>query len=154
MYFEDVRTLEELRKEYRRLVKENHPDNGGSEETIKTINIEYERLFKVLEMNDMEQTENKYNMEFDEQFRDIINKIINFDISIEICGMWIWVSGNTFECKTELKMFGFRWASKKKMWYWHNPEEQLKGYGKTTMSDIRMKYGSQIVKERKVVCIA
>ena len=47
-YFKNIKTLEELRKEYKRLVKENHPDNGGSVEAIKTINVEYEQLFKVL----------------------------------------------------------------------------------------------------------
>lgn len=34
-YFTNCETLEELRKEYKRLVKENHPDNGGSEDAIK-----------------------------------------------------------------------------------------------------------------------
>ena len=38
-YFKNIKTLEELRKEYKRLVKENHPDNGGSVESIKTINV-------------------------------------------------------------------------------------------------------------------
>lgn len=42
-YFTNVQTLEELRKEYKRLVKQNHPDNGGSEDIIKIINVEYER---------------------------------------------------------------------------------------------------------------
>ena len=39
-YFTNVRTLEELRKEYKRLVKQYHPDNGGDTETIKEINAE------------------------------------------------------------------------------------------------------------------
>ena len=47
-YFKNIETLEQLRKEYKRLVKENHPDNGGSDEAIKIINAEYEELFKVL----------------------------------------------------------------------------------------------------------
>ena len=48
MYFKDIQSLEELRKEYKRLVKVNHPDNGGSEDAIKVINVEYELTFKVL----------------------------------------------------------------------------------------------------------
>lgn len=51
-YFNNIRTLEELRKEYKRLVKANHPDNGGSVETIKIINVEYEICFKILENAD------------------------------------------------------------------------------------------------------
>lgn len=154
-YFKNIKTLEELRKEYKRLVKENHPDNGGSVEAIKTINVEYEQLFKVLKNNDKAENKKKYNMEEDEMLRNIINSIINLNIDIEICGFWIWVSGNTYGCKTELKQNGFRWASKKKMWYWHNPEEAVKGNGKTTMDDIRTKYGSQVIKESvSRVCIA
>ena len=154
-YFKNIKTLEELRKEYKRLVKENHPDNGGSVEAIKTINVEYEQLFKVLKNSDTKENKKKYNMKEDEMLRNIINSIINLNIDIEICGSWIWVSGNTYGCKTELKQNGFRWASKKKMWYWHNPEEVVKGNGKTTMDDIRTKYGSQVIKESASrVCIA
>lgn len=148
-YFKNVGTLEELRREYKRFVKENHPDNGGSVEAIKNINVEYEQLFKVLKNNDKNgKTEHtKYNMAEDKMLRNVINNIINFNINIEICGSWIWVSGNTYGCKTELKQNGFHWASKKKMWYWHNPEEQVRGNGKATMDDIRSKYGSHIMKE-------
>lgn len=145
-YFNNIRTLEELRKEYKRLVKANHPDNGGSVETIKIINVEYEICFKVLEKADTVSSNNKYNMAEDEMLREIINAIINLNIEIEICGSWIWVSGNTYSCKQELKNSGFHWASKKKMWYWHNPEEQTRSNGKTSMNDIRMKYGSQVVR--------
>lgn len=154
-YFKNIETLEQLRKEYKRLVKENHPDNGGSDEAIKIINAEYEELFKVLKNSDTSENKRKYNMAEDEMLRNVINSIINLNVDIEICGSWIWVSGNTYGCKTELKANGFRWASKKKMWYWHNPEEVTRSYGKTTMADIRTKYGSQIVKESaKRFCIA
>lgn len=145
-YFTNIHSLEELRKEYKRLVKLNHPDNGGSDELIKTINVEYEFTFKMLEKSDTANSK-KYNMAADEQIRDVINIIINLDINIEICGSWIWVSGNTYGCKSDLKANGFRWASKKKMWYWHDPEETTRSNGKTTMDDIRTKYGSETVKK-------
>lgn len=110
-YFKNIKTLEELRKEYKRLVKENHPDNGGSEDAIK-----------------------------------VINAIINLNIEIEICGSWVWVSGSTYSCKDDLKSNGFQWASKKKMWFWHDPEAPVKSHGKTSMNDIRTKYGSEVIK--------
>lgn len=112
-YFTNIQTLEELRKEYKRLVKENHPDNGGSEEAIKVINVEYEISFHILEKTDTASS-NKFNMREDEMLRAIINAIVNLNIEIEICGSWIWVSGNTYSCKDELKSNGFHWASKKK----------------------------------------
>lgn len=144
-YFKNIRTLEELRKEYKRLVKENHPDNGGSEDAIKIINVEYEISFHILEKTDTDSS-NKYNMKEDEMLRAVINAIINLNIEIEICGSWVWVSGNTYSCKDDLKSNGFHWASKKKMWFWHDPEAQVKSNGKTSMNDIRTKYGSEVIK--------
>lgn len=40
-YFANIKSLEELKREYRKLGKQFHPDNGGSEETFKIINHEY-----------------------------------------------------------------------------------------------------------------
>lgn len=146
-YFNNIHTLEELRKEYKRLVKANHPDNGGSVETIKIINVEYEICFKVLEKADpVSSDSNKYNMAEDEMIRTIINAIINLNVEIEICGSWVWVSGSTYSCKDDLKNNGFHWASKKKMWFWHDPEAPVKSHGKTSMNDIRTKYGSEVIK--------
>lgn len=34
-WFKEINTLDDLRKLYRKLVVKHHPDNGGSEETIK-----------------------------------------------------------------------------------------------------------------------
>lgn len=48
-YFEDVKSIEELRQRYRKLLKKYHPDNeGGSVEITQEINAEYDRLFDVL----------------------------------------------------------------------------------------------------------
>ena len=99
-YFINIKSLEELRKEYKRLVKLNHPDNGGSEEAIKVINVEYEICFEMLKKADTTTANGKkYNMAEDAMIRDIINAIIHLNIEIEICGSWVWVSGNTYSCK-------------------------------------------------------
>ena len=48
-WFENVTTVEGLRKEYRRLLKLYHPDNeNGSVEVTQEINAEYDRLFSSL----------------------------------------------------------------------------------------------------------
>ena len=102
-YFNNPETLEELRKQYKELLKKYHPDNGGSEEATKAINCEYEELFKVLKNrherkasgaeNKSSYDNMKYDFTEDAKLRDIIQKIIHFsDITIEICGSWIWIS--------------------------------------------------------------
>jgi len=131
-YFENVSTLEELRKQYRDLLKKYHPDNAnGSTEATQEINAEYDRLFKVLKDSHESKTAgstgkqsdynaNMYNWENDKALREMLQKIINFDgIEIEIVGAWIWVSGNTYSNKNDLKEIGFKWASQKKQWYFH-----------------------------------
>lgn len=48
-WFKEVRTVEELRKQYRELLKKYHPDNdGGSVEATQEINAEYDRLYAIL----------------------------------------------------------------------------------------------------------
>lgn len=140
MFFGDINSIDELKKAYRNLAKQHHPDHGGSAETMKAINAEYEKLFKKLN------TENKFDVK--DGFREVIDKIINLDgINIEVCGSWVWVSGNTYAVKNELKEAGFMWASKKYMWYWRAEENAYRGNKKSQdMETIRMKYGSEILK--------
>ena len=119
-WFQNIETLKDLRKEYRRIVVKHHPDNGGSEDTIKEINAEYNTLFKRLK-NDFEHKDTyskatdkqkqQYDWQKDAQIRDIIMQLSIFkDITVEIIGVWIWVS-NCYEYRKELKALGFRWAS-------------------------------------------
>lgn len=162
-YFKNVETLEQLRKVYRDLLKKYHPDNGGSEEITKAINSEYEQLFKVLKnrhesntssagTDNKKASNNKYDTEADAKLREMLQKIINFEgITIEICGSFIWVSGNTFQYKKEFKEFGFYWASQKKQWYWKPETYVKKSHKPLSMEDIRNYYGSTEVKtERKL----
>ena len=46
-YFTNVTTLEELKKQYKKLAKQYHPDLNGGEtvEAMKQINSEYDALF-------------------------------------------------------------------------------------------------------------
>lgn len=115
-YFTDCKTLEELKKAYRRLAMENHPDRGGSVEVMQAINAEYEMLF-----NEMKNTSSsgsgsrKQTQETAADFISIIDKIINLEgITIEICGTWLWVGGDTKPVKDVLMDAGLFWASKKK----------------------------------------
>ena len=60
----DVCTVEELRKQYRQLMKKHHPDVGGSTEDAKQINAEYDGVFlritnKSLPMGGRRKTEYK-----------------------------------------------------------------------------------------------
>lgn len=46
-YFKSVKSYDDLKNQYKKLLKANHPDNGGNVETMKEINVEYDALFAV-----------------------------------------------------------------------------------------------------------
>ena len=155
-YFKNVETLEQLRKQYKDLLKKHHPDNGGNLTDMQEINAEYDRLFKVLkdrhESKSADSTENnaktdfnnmKYDFSEDAKLREVLQQIITFEgINIEIVGCWIWVDGNTYSYKDTLKGIGFKWAREKKKWYFHTEAFRKKSRKKLSMEDIRNYYGS------------
>lgn len=145
-YFKNIENINELKKAYHKLCKLNHPDNGGDTATMAQINNEYEYMFNKLKNAQNTDKSTTHINETPEQFKDIINKIINLDLDIELCGSWVWVSGNTKPFKDVLKAAGFRWASKKHMWYWRAEENAVYSKGKSkTMAEIRNKYGSDTI---------
>jgi len=155
-YFKNAETLEQLRKQYKDLLKKHHPDNGGNLTDMQEINAEYDRLFKVLkdrhESKSADSKENnaktdfnnmKYDFSEDAKLREVLQQIITFDgINIEIVGCWIWVDGNTYDYKDTLKSIGFKWAREKKKWYFHTEAFRKRSKKKLSMEDIRNYYGS------------
>ena len=145
-YFTNVHTLDELKKTYRRLAMQYHPDCGGSEEIMKAINAEHDELFEQLKQaHNATADEFHQTTETPEEFRDIIAALLKLDgLTVELCGSWLWIGGNTREHKEALKAAGCRWASQKKLWSWHHAEDGSRHFrGKKSMSQIRTKYGSQ-----------
>lgn len=146
-YFENVRTLDELKAEYRRLAMKHHPDRGGDVETMKAINAEHDALFEILKKRHNDSADEYHQTtETAEEFREVIAALLKLDgLTVELCGCWLWISGNTREHKDALKAAGCRWSKQKMMWYWRHPEDKRSYYrSKSTMSDIRQKYGSQV----------
>lgn len=145
-YFKNVTTLDELKKEYRRLAMLHHPDRGGDLETMKAINAEHDRLFEVLkQQHNAAADADHQTTETAEEFREILVELFRIEgITIELCGSWLWVGGNTRPAREKLKALKFRWSSNKQLWYWHHPEQTSRHYrGSRSMDEIRGKYGSQ-----------
>lgn len=158
-HFKNVQSLEELRRQYKDLLKKYHPDNkDGSTKACQEINAEYDKLFKILKDRhesaaSSAQSAYKYdfNAESDKAIRDILQKIIKFtNATIEVCGSWVWVF-NSYEYRAELKNLGFKFASKKKAWYWHGEEYQKKSHKSLSMDRIRDLYGSVSVETERTL---
>lgn len=147
-YFENITTIEQLKKEYKKLCFRFHPDlNGGDNKPMQEINSEYEFLLKNLatEFNTDPDKDFTYNWEND-QFADIIQKIITFKIDIEIIGSWIWCF-NSFEYKDILKELGFWFSKSKKAWV-YSGSAKSRSRGRYSMNDLREKWGSEKVETK------
>ena len=138
--FQNVEGINEAKKIYKQLAKKLHPDVGGDEESFKLLNAIYTDLIehKIYFSNDFK---------IDIELEKIISLILHFEnITIELVGSWIWISGDTKEIKDKLKELGFKWASKKKMWFYgemkgRNPQEK-------SIDEIKAKYGSETLKTK------
>lgn len=157
-YFEGCKTLEDIKRRYYELVRTYHPDkpeNGEQEqEVLKAVNAEYEiafKMFKDIHRTAEGETYTKDTEETPEIFRDIIIKVIRLeDVVVEVCGSWVWLTGNTRQYKDYLKESGFKWAKKKTAWYWHTGEYRKWSKQEYSMDDIRAKYGSCSYESEKI----
>lgn len=145
--FRGIDGINEAKKIYKDLAKKLHPDVGGSTEPFKILNEVYNYILE----NGVNFSEDS---EFDLELEKVISQILHYEnIIIEVVGSWIWLQGDTRDIKEVLKDLGFKWASKKKMWYYgemkgRNPKQK-------SMDDIKAKYGYQTVqtKDKKRVSV-
>ena len=139
--FKGIEGINEAKKIYKQLAKKLHPDVGGSDELFKMLNSIYTNI---LENGIYFSNEFKFDLEIEK----IISQILHYEnILIEVVGSWVWVSGDTREIKEKLKELNFKWASKKKLWFYgemkgRNPNEK-------SMEDIKSKYGCETVRTRE-----
>lgn len=153
-WFTEIKTVEQLRKKYRELLKKFHPDNdGGSVEITQEINAEYDRLFAILGRESKADGESTaYDDEAEnEAFKAVINDIIHINADIEIIGSWVWVHGG-YEYRELLKSVGFKFAPRKKCWCWHFGEYRKYHKHEASLDEIRNKYGSRTVSRKSKQC--
>lgn len=148
-YFSNVSTFEELKRQYKTLAFKYHPDReGGSVEVMQRINAEYDELKKhvgnIHETADGKTYTRNDGAEVPDNFRAIINAIITFDCTIELCGSWLWVF-NAYAYRKQLKELGFFWCSNKKAWAWTDKPTDNKY--RLTLDEIRRLHGSEIIRE-------
>lgn len=155
--FLDCSNLEQLKKVYIHLLKENHPDKGGDLETCQFINEKFsffENKLKGAKRTEKPETEATteeapQNEELTDKLKDVIFSLSAFPLNLEICGSWLWVSGCTWLYSKQLKELGCIFASKKKMWCFHESEWKKRKH-KLTMDEIRNLHGSAKISTHKV----
>lgn len=151
-YFKNCKTKEDAKKLYKKLAFQHHPDKGGDVEIMKAINNEFDEFIKNFKDNKKDsKKDSKKEYEFKSStYRNLIEKLIKFDdITIDIVGCFIWITGNTYNIKEELKQLGFKYSRNKKSWYIAPKEymENRTNYKKRyNMNEIKNKYGCTSIK--------
>lgn len=139
-----------IKQRYRSLCKEYHPDrNPAGLEMMQMVNQAYDCL---KEIKDNVVGQDSENLNYAQDVAIAIAAILECHLDIEICGTWVWVSGETKDHKETLKAAGFKWSPKKKIWHFRpHSDKKSRYHGKATMDDIRGKYGSKVVNARKKI---
>jgi curved DNA-binding protein CbpA len=147
-YFKNPQTLEELKKQYRELAMKHHPDKGGDTATMQAIKNEYDDLFVKLKdvRKDREgktYTAKQSTNETPEHFKHIIDELMKMEnITIEIIGCFIWVTGETKPYKDMLKALKFFYHSTKKAWYLKPENYHRQSRKDYSFDEIRNMYGT------------
>lgn len=151
-YFVNCKTLNQLKQEYKRLAKIHHPDCGGSDAIMAEINAEYDRLAKILPKETA--TGETYQPSEDEreapeEFRSAVAAILNMDgVTVELCGAWLWVTGNTYAHRDRLKAAGYRFSKNKTAWYWHPADSISHSKKRYSLDEIRLMHGSEMIRNQ------
>lgn len=147
--FNNINSLEELKKAYKKMALKLHPDLGGNAEEFKKMQNEYEKMFEILRNKTTE------NIETPSEFKELIDKLIFFEgVEIEIIGCWIWLSGNTYAYKDKIKELNFKYSKNKKSWYYSGKIENTKKRGHFTMEQLRERFETSKIETKKAIYIA
>lgn len=145
-------SFDEIKQAYRVACSKYHPDrNPAGLEMMKLVNAAWAALsdYKA----DMSAIDEAEGLDLGEEMNAALSAIIGLGLTIEVCGSWIWVSGDTKPHKEVLKGAGYRWAPKKMMWSFCGGARTT-SRGKFSMDDIRSRHGSVSVKGREYRKIA
>ena len=148
-YFTDCKTAEELKKAYREAAGKLHPDNNPDRDTTREFQDMQQEFTAAWEsLKDVHQNAagsfyTKAATGTAAAFMDMINALLRMGVDVEVCGSWIWVSGDTRPVKGALKGMGFRFSGNKQCWYWHEGPFRKRGKHICSMDEIRDMYGSE-----------
>mgnify|MGYP001600446230 CR=1 FL=1 len=141
-FFKGIKTLLVLKAKYRELCKQYHPDLGGDLETMKMVNVQYERALQWVHDGKGDRLD-EASINIEKDLMNVVNKIVALKgIIIEVTGRWVWVTGDTRQYRDTFKTLGFWWASKKLAWYWRPAGAKSTGRHTMSFEHIRSKYGS------------
>ncbi len=138
-----------IKAQYKALCKKHHPDvnPSTSDHMIKMINNAYDALKEYDSSKDFKSFQKESDLS--EKYQKALELCLNLpDIITELCGTWIWLSGNTKTHKDVIKASKlFKWSPNKSMWYFRPDQYRSFNREKRDMAYIRSSYGSKVIKK-------
>ncbi len=139
-------TKKEIKKAYKKASIKYHPDkNPANPQVMVAINAAYAFLtslnFDPITLDPEAQT---YN--FADSLQKVISELSTLDgLILEVCGNWLWVSGDTKKHRVQIKDAGCYFSRKKCMWYFRPEEYKSISRKSHDIDEIRKKHGSHVV---------
>jgi len=159
-FFSNCKDLSELKNAFKRFSKLLHPDvnHGLSDIYFKEMSNDYDSYYKILKVSHMEENAKKYNSSFDkdnikeddlkdDKFKQaIIDLLKKENIKIVMRGVYMWISGDTYQIREQLKQLGFFYSSGKKEWFLPDSKNFKKdGRRGRSKKEIVNKYGEKTI---------
>jgi len=149
-WFQNCSNEAEIKSAYRAFAKEHHPDMGGDTATMQEINAQYESALKFdYRRQGYDEAKAQARWEMDEEIARKAQEIIKLsnELKVEVCGVWLWVTGNTRAYAAQLKTLACRWSPKKVAWYFRREIDGGRRFHTRhySLEEIRAKYGSHAV---------
>lgn len=155
-YFTSCVTVAEVKKLYRTLAFQHHPDRGGSTAIMQEVNAQYKVALRRCDGQQHTDGETKqtytyhYNAEREQAVIDFIDRLIRSGALVAgvdawLIGCWVWIQGDTKPVKDILGKngLGCMWHSKRNAWYWHAPEQRKHRYNaRVGLDGIARTYGA------------
>lgn len=140
-----------IKKAYRKASSKYHPDKGGSNEMMKAVNDAYDTLKGFSASSKETESESvKGEDSYPDDLNEALNAVLVLDgLIVEICGIWVWVTGDTMKHKEALKAAGFKWAKKKLAWHFRPADYKSKGRGSWGLDKIREEHGSKTFNQKQ-----
>lgn len=152
-------TQAEIKKAYKAASLKYHPDrNPAGIEMMKAVNAAYEFLSGLQDDVTMDSGANAYD--YGDELNEVLNELMKIPgINIEVCGNWIWVTGDTRPHAKKLGSkerggLGLFFAKKKIAWYYRPEEYKSRSRQSVSMDEIRVRHGSSVYKSSGLQAIA
>jgi curved DNA-binding protein CbpA len=155
MYFNNCKTVSDIRNRYFALAKQYHPDVSGQDTTaeMQAVNAAYLEALRSLDGAKYGNAEKSYTYRYhqkrEEEAMRIIYALLTFlpaQAKVELVGYWVWVSRvqkEDADTHTKLKALKMRWHGKRHKWYWRPKGYRARYAQGVSFDEIRATYGGR-----------